>query len=61
VDVNKRTAFVATSTFPRLNGVFVRPVPATGVRRMEELASGDLTEDAFAAWLRTLAREAAAL
>lgn len=56
VDGNKRTAFVAAFTFLRLNGVFVRPDPAVGVRRMEDLASGDLTEDAFAAWLRDLAR-----
>lgn len=56
VDGNKRSAFVAAFTFLRLNGVFVRPDPAVGVRRMEDLASGDLTEDAFAAWLRDLAR-----
>lgn len=57
VDGNKRTAFVAAFTFLRLNGVFVWPDPATGVRRMEDLASGDLTEDAFAAWLRDLVRD----
>ena len=56
VDGNKRTAFVAAFTFLRLNGVFVRPDPGMGVRRMEDLASGDLTEEAFAAWLRDLAR-----
>ena len=60
VDGNKRTAFVAAFTFLRLNGLFVRPDPATGMRRMEDLASGDLTEDAFAAWLRDLARDSGA-
>lgn len=60
VDGNKRTAFVAALIFLRLNGVFVRPDPATGVRRMEDLASGDLTEEAFAAWLRDLSRHGGA-
>ena len=57
VDGNKRTAFVAAFTFLRLNGVFVQPDPGMGVRRMEDLASGDLTEEAFAAWLRDLVRD----
>jgi len=61
VDGNKRTAFVAAFTFLRLNGVFARPDPGLGVRRMEDLASGDLTEDAFAAWLRELARGGSAV
>ena len=60
VDGNKRTAFVAAFTFLRLNGVVVRPDPGMGVRRMEDLASGDLTEDAFATWLRDLARDGGA-
>ena len=57
VDGNKRTAFVAAFTFLRLNGVFVRPDPGMGVRRMEDLASGDLTEEVFADWLRDLVRD----
>ncbi|TDK50971.1 type II toxin-antitoxin system death-on-curing family toxin [Antarcticimicrobium luteum] len=60
VDGNKRTAFVAAFTFLRLNGVFVRPDPGMGVRQMEDLASGDLTEAAFATWLRDLARDGGA-
>ena len=55
VDGNKRTAFVAAFTFLRLNGITVRPDPGTGVRMMEDLASSQITEDAFAAWLRALA------
>lgn len=55
VDGNKRTAFVAAFTFLRLNGVPLRPDPSMGVRMMEELASGQVSEDAFADWLRDLA------
>ncbi|QIR86492.1 type II toxin-antitoxin system death-on-curing family toxin [Paracoccus sp. AK26] len=51
VDGNKRTAFVTALTFLRLNGVGFRPDPVQGVRMMEDLASGDVTEAAFAAWL----------
>jgi death-on-curing protein len=52
VDGNKRTAFVTALTFLRLNGWALRPDPAEGVRTMEDLASGAVTEEAFAAWLR---------
>ena len=55
VDGNKRTAFVAAFTFMRLNGVVLRPDPEVGVRMMEGLASDQLSEEAFAAWLRELA------
>lgn len=58
VDGNKRTAFVAAFTFLRLNGVSLRPDPGMGVRMMEELASGQVSEDASAAWLRGLAAQA---
>ena len=51
VDGNKRTAFVTAVTFLRLNGLGFRPDPAEGVRMMEGLASGDVTEARFAAWL----------
>lgn len=54
VDGNKRTAFVAAFTFLRLNGRPRRPDPRTGVRMMEDLAAARITEDAFAAWLRSL-------
>lgn len=52
VDGNKRTAFVVALAFLRLNGLAFRPDPATGVRMMESLASGAVTEAAFADWLR---------
>ena len=51
VDGNKRTAFVTAVTFLRLNGLAFRPDPAEGVRMMEDLASSDITEAQFAAWL----------
>ena len=54
VDGNKRTAFVAAFTFLRLNGITVRPDPVVGVRMMEDLASDQVSEESFAAWLRTL-------
>lgn len=53
IDGNKRTAFVAAFTFLRLNGASVRPDPADGVRMMEGLAA-NVSEDAFAEWLRGL-------
>ena len=51
VDGNKRTAFVTALTFLRLNGLGFRPDPVEGVRMMEDLASGDVSEAAFAGWL----------
>lgn len=54
VDGNKRTAFVAAFTFLRLNGITVRPDPVVGVRMMEDLASDQVSEESFAAWLRKL-------
>lgn len=51
VDGNKRTAFVTAMTFLRLNGYAFRPDPVRGVRMMEGLAAGDITETEFAAWL----------
>lgn len=51
VDGNKRTAFVTTLTFLRLNGYSFRPSPIEGVRMMEDLASGQVSEADFAAWL----------
>lgn len=54
IDGNKRTAFVACFTFLRLNGQNLRPAPATGVRMMEDLASGAVSEKDFAEWLRSI-------
>ena len=54
VDGNKRTAFVTSATFLRLNGFGLRPDPLDGVKAMEDLASGVLSETEFAAWLAKL-------
>ncbi len=54
IDGNKRTAFVTAATFLRLNGHALRPDPFDGVRAMEALASGEMSEAAFAEWLARL-------
>lgn len=51
VDGNKRTAFVTALTFLRLNSFSFRPSPVEGVRMMEDLASGQVSEMDFARWL----------
>lgn len=51
VDGNKRTAFVTALTFLRLNGYAFRPPPVEGVKMMEDLASGQVSEVEFAKWL----------
>ena len=52
VDGNKRTAFVTSLTFLRLNGYGFRPETQEGLRMVEGLASGDVGEPDFARWLR---------
>ncbi len=52
VDGNKRTAFVTAATFLEANGLKFRPDRVEGVKMMEALASSEMTEDAFAGWLR---------
>jgi len=51
VDGNKRTAFVTALTFLRLNGYSFPPPPVEGVRIIEDLASGQVSEEDFARWL----------
>ena len=53
VDGNKRTAFVAVELFLCLNGQQLVADDASCVLTMLALAAGDLSEDAFADWLRT--------
>ncbi|MCO8145881.1 type II toxin-antitoxin system death-on-curing family toxin [Rhodovulum tesquicola] len=53
VDGNKRTAFVTALTFLRLNGYSFRPDTIKGVRMMETLAAGEISEADFARWLAT--------
>ena len=59
IDGNKRTGFVATELFLNLNGYELTADDADCVLTMLSVAAGDLTEDAFAAWLRQHARRRA--
>lgn len=52
LDGNKRTAFVSTELFLNLNGYDLTASDADATLTMLAVAAGDITEDAFAAWLR---------
>lgn len=52
IDGNKRTAYVAAELFLRLNGWRLNADDASCVLTMLAVAAGDITEEAFAAWLR---------
>lgn len=52
IDGNKRTAFVAVELFLDLNGLLLVADDADCVLTMLSLASGDMSEDAFAQWIR---------
>lgn len=51
IDGNKRTAFVAAELFLELNGYQLNATDAECVLIMLSLASGEIDETAFAAWL----------
>ncbi|ROU02642.1 type II toxin-antitoxin system death-on-curing family toxin [Histidinibacterium lentulum] len=53
VDGNKRTAFVTAAAFLRLNGHAFRPDPDEGLRMMEGLAAGEISEEEFRNWLQS--------
>jgi death-on-curing protein len=53
IDGNKRTAFVCAELFLALNGVALLAEDAACVGSMLALASGELPETEFAAWLRS--------
>lgn len=52
IDGNKRSAWVAARLFLRLNDIAIAYDKADATVMMQQLASGDLTEDEVAAWLR---------
>ncbi|PKO62541.1 MAG: type II toxin-antitoxin system death-on-curing family toxin [Betaproteobacteria bacterium HGW-Betaproteobacteria-18] len=52
VDGNKRAAFLAVGLFLALNGWRLQCTQAEATFTMLAVASGDLSEDAFAGWLR---------
>ena len=53
VDGNKRSAFIATALFLRLNGWRLATERLDEIQTMLNLASGEITEVPFAAWIRT--------
>lgn len=52
-DGNKRVAFVAAATFLRLNGLDLSAPEEEVVERMIALASGELTYEELADWIRS--------
>ncbi len=52
IDGNKRTGFVAAELFLALNGVDLSAADVDCVVTMLQVASGEITEEAFATWLR---------
>lgn len=52
IDGNKRAAFLAVGLFFFLNGLRLQASQAEATVTMLAVASGDITEEAFAAWLR---------
>jgi len=54
VDGNKRTAFMAAYIFLARNGVVLCAAEPEATRAVLALAAGEMTEDAFAAWLKTV-------
>lgn len=56
VDGNKRAALLATGLFLYINGYRLTASQADTTLTMLSVAAGDLTEDAFAAWLRQHAK-----
>lgn len=53
IDGNKRTGFVAAELFLSLNGYDLLANDANCVVTMLGVAAGDVSEETFAAWLRT--------
>lgn len=52
VDGNKRAAFLAVGLFLYLNGLRLQATQTDATLTMLAVAAGDITEEAFAAWLR---------
>jgi len=56
VDGNKRTAFAALFMFLALNGMEFEPAEVDATVTMLRLASGDMPDEEFTAWVRSNAR-----
>jgi death-on-curing protein len=59
LDGNKRTAFMAAYIFLGRNGIALVADEVDATRAMMALASGDLGEAEFSAWLRANSRDRA--
>ena len=53
LDGNKRTSYVVTQVFLRLNGRDVEAEEATRLQVWLDLAAGDMTEEQLTSWLRS--------
>ena len=53
IDGNKRAAFLAAGMFLYLNGLRLQASQAEATVTMLAVAAGDISEEAFAAWLRS--------
>ncbi len=58
IDGNKRAGFMAGATFLALNGVDLVASEMEAVMKVLALASSELSEEGFAAWLRANSRPA---
>lgn len=56
LDGNKRTAWSCCQLFLKINGAGVRAPPHEAEDNMVALATGEMTEAAFAAWLQSCPR-----
>jgi len=56
IDGNKRTGFVASVVFLELNGYEFQASEADAAVRTLALAAGEMSEAAYAAWLRANSR-----
>jgi len=52
IDGNKRTSYVVTRLFLRLNGFTIAGETAIRIAAWSRLGAGELSEEAFADWLR---------
>ncbi len=57
VDGNKRTAFASSAVFLLDHGFLVSPDTDRNTRMFEELAAGNVTEEALAEWFREISVE----
>lgn len=53
VDGNKRVAFAAVGVFLGINGYRLKTTDVEAIRAMLGMASGEISEEEFAAWIRS--------